>query len=132
MIPPMEPVVWMFGVISLMGLVLKLGNHGNLWLGSRAHLCTLKTWNWREGEKAEKQPHVGLLVHPEARFTLILASSSLLKPSLLSEVLGKPKTMLVVHHREGCLKKRRMHCQGYKEAMREWARSEMHKALLRI
>lgn len=129
MIPPMEPVVWMSGVISLMGLVLNLGNHGNLWPGSHAQPCTLKTWNWREGEKAEKQPHVSLLVLPEARFTLILASSSLLKPSLLSEVLGKPKTILVVHQRKGCLKKWRMHCQRYKEAMREWARSEMHKAL---
>lgn len=41
--------------------------------------------------------------------------------------VGKTKTILVVDHREGCLKKWRTHCHGYKEAMREWVRSEMAK-----
>jgi len=91
---------------NLMGLVHKLGNPFT------ARPCTLETWGWREGKKAEKQPHVGVRAHPEARLTLF---SLLFTPRAFCAFrsIGKTKTILVVRHREGCLKKWRMHCHRY-------------------
>lgn len=57
----------------------------------------------REGRKAEKQPHVGMHIDPEARLTLF-SFLFMSRAFCAFRNVGKTKAALVAYHRDECLK----------------------------